>query len=111
MPRKRTPTSLSKKAGLRVFKLRHELGLSREKLASMSGLSTQTLKRLEKGQHVMLYCYEEIAIALKVPTSYLLGAALVSEETDLYSPTTYRFSRADIFRFLDEYRTEDNPKK
>ena len=56
MHRKRVPTPFSKEAGLRVSKVRRERGLSREDLANLSGISTQTLKRLEKGEHVMLYC-------------------------------------------------------
>ena len=110
MHRKRVPTPFSKEAGLRVSKVRRERGLSREDLANLSGISTQTLKRLEKGKHVMLYCYEEIACALDVPASYFFGCTLNPEEADQFSPRAYQFSRADIFRFLEEHRLENDGK-
>ena len=53
-------------------KLRMEMGLSREKLAAICGISSKTIQRAENGEKVRIYSIERMANGLDVDKNRLI---------------------------------------
>ena len=63
--------------------LRHQAGLSGERLAARAGLSAHTILRLERGRHVpLLTTLEKIAGALGVQVQDLTGTPSAEEKEE-----------------------------
>ena len=56
-----------------LYKLRKEMGLSREKLAARCKISPKTIQRAENGEKVKIYSIEEIANGLEVDKYTLIN--------------------------------------
>ncbi|MBR1753009.1 MAG: helix-turn-helix transcriptional regulator [Ruminococcus sp.] len=68
--------------GSRIWKLRKERGLTREKLAEMADISVQFLADIEKGRKNMtVTTLRKLSSALMVTTDYIVNGTINDENT------------------------------
>jgi transcriptional regulator with XRE-family HTH domain len=68
-----TPASLSVTFGRRVRALRTARGWSQEQLGAEPGLTTASVRRIERGENTMLTTAERIANVFEVPLAVILS--------------------------------------
>lgn len=101
-PNQATPEEI----GERVRRLREVRGISRDELARRSGLSKTTILRFERGLPTRRNTLNEIAVALRYPSIYLM----LSEE-DYERPYHVHRRGADVWHALGplKKRSSDHP--
>lgn len=113
MQMKHQPTAFTRAVGVRIWQLRRQKGLSREKVAFKANISAQTLKRMEYGGPCVIDYYEFVAYALGVPSLYLFCGKLPedSEKTSLmksiYVMQQYSFSFNDLIQLFTAFKVSD----
>lgn len=75
---------ITKIAAQRIRKKRKSLGLTIDKLAELSGLSTQTIKTIERGErYFRIDALAALARALGVSCDYILGLEIDDEKKNV----------------------------
>lgn len=75
---------ITKIAAQRIRKKRKSLGLTIDKLAELSGLSTQTIKTIERGErYFRIDTLAALARALGVSCDYILGLEIDDEKKNV----------------------------